>query len=923
MIRWFLRAGCIALGFCLLASVSEATSPWSELGPDGGEVVSFLVDGRTPGRLYVGTAAHGVFVSADGADSWRVSGLDTGRVVALAQGPQPEELYAAVGSDVLVSSDGGTTWTSTGFESELGARALASDGDTVYAGASEGLFRLEADGWVQVAPGVFGDPSTLFYQLLVAPDGALFAATLQGLFVSRDQGESFARLGQGSFSSASHVVPDPSSSVLFVSTLQPRAVFQSDAMQSQWHVVSRDLPGDLILQGFDIQLEGSSRLLVALSEQGFYRRRLPAGAWELPSAVPYRRFGADRLVAADPTSATLYAPGPAGLARSEDAGRTWQLASDGMHALALKDFAVADPAATRLYASGGIGSVFGSGDAADHWQLLAQPRFAVETPLAVDPRDPLTVYRGANGGVDRSSDGGQTWSHTEDGLVCNEIATLAVAPGRPSTLYAAGYSLTGACSLEFPDVCFSHRSTDGGVTWSCTAPLGLVLRFLVDPRDDLRVYALERDGLFRSEDGGETWAEVTAGLDGIFTDARMHPGRPDVLFLAAQDQVYRSYDRGDTWESTGGAPPEPISALAVHPAETRNLYALAGGHLYISTDQGAGWVQQSDPEGGLVLTGPLVVPKDRPRELYAGTTGGGIVRRPIPVQSTCVFGPTTHCLSQERFEVKVSWTDFQGRSGDGQTGGFPIKTGSSGAVPAPIADTGSFWFFRPSNIEILVKVIDGRPVNGHWWVFYGSLSNVEFDLVVKDTTTGDVREYHNPLHTFASRGDTQAFAAVSPTTGFAEQGGASPVVEELSAGPVSSGLIELSGAGGTDGTASAVRSLPDPEDTTCVSAGTTLCLHDRFRIRVRWEDFQQRTGDGHIENLTADTGAFWFFRDSNLELFLKVLDGRPVNGHWWVFYGALSNVAYTITVDDLVAGTQTEYFNPARHFGSRGDTLAF
>ena len=57
----------------------------------------------------------------------------------------------------------------------------------------------------------------------------------------------------------------------------------------------------------------------------------------------------------------------------------------------------------------------------------------------------------------------------------------------------------------------------------------------------------------------------------------------------------------------------------------------------------------------------------------------------------------------------------------------------------------------------MVKVLDARAVNGHWWVFYGSLSNVPFTLTVTDTATGTPRVYRNPPRTFASRGDTAAF----------------------------------------------------------------------------------------------------------------------------------------------------------------------
>ena len=75
--------------------------------------------------------------------------------------------------------------------------------------------------------------------------------------------------------------------------------------------------------------------------------------------------------------------------------------------------------------------------------------------------------------------------------------------------------------------------------------------------------------------------------------------------------------------------------------------------------------------------------------------------------------------------------------------------------------------------------------------------------------------------------------------------------------------------------------------------------------------------------VTSDTGIFWFFRDTNLELIIKILDGRPVNGKFWVFYGALSNVEYEITVKDRETGQEKRYFNSLGSLGSVADTSAF
>ncbi|MBW8877448.1 MAG: hypothetical protein JF614_20985 [Acidobacteria bacterium] len=112
--------------------------------------------------------------------------------------------------------------------------------------------------------------------------------------------------------------------------------------------------------------------------------------------------------------------------------------------------------------------------------------------------------------------------------------------------------------------------------------------------------------------------------------------------------------------------------------------------------------------------------------------------------------------------------------------------------------------------------------------------------------------------------------------------------------------------------------------TTCAGDASQLCLGGRFRIGVQLTNpLSGASGPGQPLPLTADTGAFWFFGPDNVELVIKVLDGRAVNGHFWVFYGALSDVEYTITVTDTETGQSKSYHNPPHHLESRADTQAF
>jgi hypothetical protein len=104
-----------------------------------------------------------------------------------------------------------------------------------------------------------------------------------------------------------------------------------------------------------------------------------------------------------------------------------------------------------------------------------------------------------------------------------------------------------------------------------------------------------------------------------------------------------------------------------------------------------------------------------------------------------------------------------------------------------------------------------------------------------------------------------------------------------------------------------------------------LCLNgNRFRVEVTWRVPSLGTGgSGAAVHLSDDTGYFWFFSSGNVELVVKALDGRPVNGFFWIFYGALSDVEYTITVTDTVTGAVKTYFNPQGHLASAADTAAF
>lgn len=117
----------------------------------------------------------------------------------------------------------------------------------------------------------------------------------------------------------------------------------------------------------------------------------------------------------------------------------------------------------------------------------------------------------------------------------------------------------------------------------------------------------------------------------------------------------------------------------------------------------------------------------------------------VELSSLCLNGGTTLCLQDGRFKVEVDWT---------------TKTATGHGNAVPLTDqSGYFWFFDASNVEITIKVIDACTLNNRYWIFFSGLTNVGVKLTVTDLKTGTVKVYSNPINkTIATVLDTDAMA---------------------------------------------------------------------------------------------------------------------------------------------------------------------
>ena len=106
----------------------------------------------------------------------------------------------------------------------------------------------------------------------------------------------------------------------------------------------------------------------------------------------------------------------------------------------------------------------------------------------------------------------------------------------------------------------------------------------------------------------------------------------------------------------------------------------------------------------------------------------------------------------------------------------------------------------------------------------------------------------------------------------------------------------------------------DTPPPACAADSDTLCLgNNRFRAEIAWTDYAGRSGRGTAVPFTADSGLFWFFGPGNLEMLIKVVDGCSLNQRHWVYAGATTDVAYTLTVTDIWTDIAREYRNALGH----------
>jgi len=325
-----------------------------------------------------------------------------------------------------------------------------------------------------------------------------------------------------------------------------------------------------------------------------------------------------------------------GVWKTASAGQTWfpvfdsvkEASSVGAIQVAPSDPNIIYVGMGDLITGGGINEgngMYKSGDAGQTWEHLGLDDTKQIPAILVDPHDPSLVLIAAQGnvhthteerGVFRSTDGGKTWKRTL--YVDNETGAQAMAWAydRPDVMLAttvrhytapgggrggAAAPPAGATGAPAPPSGTKlFMSTDQGVTWKELAGGGLpplvgrTSVALAANTNARRMFIVGSFGLYRSDDGGTSWRQMSASdrrivgggyLCGVYVD----PGNPDVVYNM-NTTSYRSLDGGNTFDAFKGAPGgDDPQQMWIDPTNGQRMFLGVDQGATISLDGGKTW----------------------------------------------------------------------------------------------------------------------------------------------------------------------------------------------------------------------------------------------------------------------------------------------------------------------------------------------
>lgn len=493
----------------LLLVASPLSAQWRRAGLFGADVRALIADPRDPDTLYLGTSAGEIYVSRDGAKSWTAprNGIPfPGYIVDNLLLDRAGRLWAASwglwgGGVIAVSADGGRTWErrDKGLE-DLSVRAIAID---------------------------------------PRDENFVVVGGLDGVHRSTDAGRTWTKISD-QINVESLAIDPRTRDRIYVGTW--RQGWRTDDGGKTWQHIANGMVLDTDM--FSITIDEKNPDNVWVSTCGWVYNSLDRGdKW-----TRYRDgFNNRRIhdVEIDPCdTSTVYAGSVAGLYRSDDNGKTWYVISD--EGMVINSIVLHPQRPGRIILGVEGDGVYVSNDRGKSYARASDGLHNLRiTTIAADPHEQsrvfaAVVFGGAASGIYRSEDAGVTWAKSSTTSL-PEVLSLTIAPEVDNPVkFLAGTEKGFFWSSD-------------AKTWNQAEPSSFpirvdkVLRF-----NRTRSFAATAEGVFTTRDGGRSWYRL-AGADARAIDIAVGMlGERKALFALTANGL--SVFDGEKWATVTDAP---------------------------------------------------------------------------------------------------------------------------------------------------------------------------------------------------------------------------------------------------------------------------------------------------------------------------------------------------------------------------------